>query len=176
MIYLFVIPYCFSVGPVPWVYCAEVSIPRRLPDPTLTADLQQPNSIVRSLHRVLDSMALEPHRLPIHPQHRLVAQARRRLLLLRLDQHLRCHCCLLFARNQGSQSRTDGRAFRCGHCRATGGGHCPLARPRREGPSRPHRGTSDRRRPQVGRPSRAGVARSYRSNTGCALFSALGDV
>ena len=23
-IYLFVIPYCFSVGPVPWVYCAEI--------------------------------------------------------------------------------------------------------------------------------------------------------
>jgi hypothetical protein len=24
MIYLFVIPYCFSVGPVPWVYCSEI--------------------------------------------------------------------------------------------------------------------------------------------------------
>ena len=23
-IYLFVIPYCFSVGPLPWVICAEI--------------------------------------------------------------------------------------------------------------------------------------------------------
>jgi len=87
MVYFFVIPYCFSVGPLPWVICAES---KRSPShracsaDRLLRSRQQPNSSLRPHDRCCDSMALGICRLLRHTNHGSQASSRRHCESIRI--------------------------------------------------------------------------------------------